>query len=51
MTPMQLSFLSESRRLSNRRLKQELRVTLRYPTIGSAFDCIGSGALRCPAAA
>jgi nucleoside-diphosphate-sugar epimerase len=38
MTPMQLSFLSESRRLSNRRLKQELRVTLRYPTVASAFD-------------
>jgi nucleoside-diphosphate-sugar epimerase len=37
MTPMQLSFLSESRRLSNRRLKQELRVKLRYPTISSAL--------------
>ncbi|MGM9485981.1 SDR family oxidoreductase [Ideonella sp. YS5] len=37
MTPVQLSFLSESRRLSNRRLKQELRVKLRYPTISSAL--------------
>jgi nucleoside-diphosphate-sugar epimerase len=32
MSPMQLSFWSESRRLSNRRLKAELRLRLRYPT-------------------
>lgn len=32
MSPMQLSFWSESRRLDNRRLKQELRLSLRYPT-------------------
>lgn len=31
MTPMQLSFLSESRRLSNRRLTRELGLKLRYP--------------------
>jgi nucleoside-diphosphate-sugar epimerase len=37
LTPMQLSFLSESRRLSNRRLKRELRVSLRYPTVESAL--------------
>jgi hypothetical protein len=37
MTPMQLSFLSESRRLSNRRLKRELRLTLRYPTVADAL--------------
>ena len=30
---MQLSFMSESRRLDNRRLKQELRLKLRYPTV------------------
>jgi len=29
---MLLSFMSESRRLDNTRLKQELRITLRYPT-------------------
>jgi hypothetical protein len=29
---MQLSFMGESRRLSNRRLKRELRLRLRYPT-------------------
>ncbi|MDT8998902.1 NAD-dependent epimerase/dehydratase family protein [Paucibacter sp. APW11] len=32
MSPMQLSFMSESRRLSNRRLRTELRLKLRYPT-------------------
>ncbi|MDN3921835.1 NAD-dependent epimerase/dehydratase family protein [Roseateles violae] len=31
MTPLQLSFLSESRRLANSRLKTELRLRLRYP--------------------
>ncbi len=30
---MQLSFMSESRRLDNQRLKQELKVVLRYPTV------------------
>ena len=30
---MQLSFMSESRRLDNRRLKTELRLRLRYPTV------------------
>jgi nucleoside-diphosphate-sugar epimerase len=33
LSPMQLSFMSESRRLDNQRLKRELRVTLRYPTV------------------
>jgi nucleoside-diphosphate-sugar epimerase len=32
MSPMQLSFWSESRRLANGRLKRELRLKLRYPT-------------------
>jgi hypothetical protein len=30
---MQLSFMSESRRLDNTRLKRELRLRLRYPTV------------------
>ncbi len=38
MTPMQLSFLSESRRLSNQRLKRELRLSLHYPTVDSALS-------------
>jgi nucleoside-diphosphate-sugar epimerase len=33
LSPMQLSFMSESRRLDNRRLVQELRFRLRYPTV------------------
>jgi nucleoside-diphosphate-sugar epimerase len=32
-----LSFLDESRRLDNRRLKRELRLRLRYPTVQSAW--------------
>lgn len=34
---MLLSFMSESRRLDNTRLKQELRVTLRYPTVAQGL--------------
>jgi nucleoside-diphosphate-sugar epimerase len=33
----QLSFMSESRRLDNRRLKRELRVVLRHPTVRSGL--------------
>lgn len=33
LSPMLLSFMSESRRLANARLKQELRLRLRYPTV------------------
>ena len=33
MAPMQLSFMSESRRLDNRRLETELGLKLRYPTV------------------
>jgi nucleoside-diphosphate-sugar epimerase len=33
LPPTQLSFMSESRRLDNRRLKRELKVALRYPTV------------------
>jgi nucleoside-diphosphate-sugar epimerase len=32
LSPMQLSFMGESRRLVNRRMKDELRLRLRYPT-------------------
>ena len=28
-----LSFMNESRRLDNRRMKQELKVKLRYPSV------------------
>lgn len=33
VTPAMRTFLTESRRLSNRRIKQELRFRLRYPTV------------------
>ena len=37
LSPMTLSFLSESRQLDNRRLKAVLGLRLRYPTIETAF--------------
>jgi nucleoside-diphosphate-sugar epimerase len=33
LSPVQMSFLGESRRLDNQRLKRELRLRLRYPTV------------------
>ncbi|WP_020201694.1 MULTISPECIES: NAD-dependent epimerase/dehydratase family protein [Cupriavidus] len=38
VAPNLLSFMSESRRLENTRLKRELRLRLRYPTVASFFD-------------
>ncbi len=37
VSPAMLSFMQESRRLSNRRLQQELRVRLRYPQVADAL--------------
>ena len=37
LAPLQLSFMGESRRLDNRRLKRELRLTLRYPTVAQGL--------------
>jgi nucleoside-diphosphate-sugar epimerase len=37
LSPMQLSFMSESRRLDNRRLKRELRLRLRHPTVAAGL--------------
>lgn len=44
LSPMLMSFMSESRRLANDRLKRELRVALRYPTVkeGLASDPAGA---------
>jgi nucleoside-diphosphate-sugar epimerase len=36
-----LSFMRESRRLSNRRLRKELRVRLRYPTVAQGLAAAG----------
>jgi nucleoside-diphosphate-sugar epimerase len=37
LAPTLLSFMSESRRLCNRRLKHELRLKLRYPTVAEGL--------------
>jgi len=38
LSPLQLSFLSESRRLANQRIKKELRATLRYPRVEDGIE-------------
>ena len=38
---MLYSFMSESRRLTNDRVKQELRVRLRYPTVREGIAAAG----------
>jgi nucleoside-diphosphate-sugar epimerase len=37
LSPMQLSFMGESRRLLNGRLKRELKLRLRYPTVAQGL--------------
>lgn len=37
LSPLTLSFMSESRRLDNDRIKRELRVRLRYPTVSAGL--------------
>lgn len=37
LSPMTLSFMAESRRLDNRRMKRELRVALQYPTVADGI--------------
>jgi len=45
LSPMQMSFLAESRRLDNRRLHDELRLRLRYPTPAAAWaEALAPGA-------
>jgi hypothetical protein len=41
VSPMMYSFMNESKRLANRRLKRELRVRLAWPTVDVALA--GSG--------
>ncbi len=38
VSPLLLSFMSESRRLDNRRMKAELGVRLRHPQVGQALE-------------
>lgn len=37
VSPMMWSFMNESRRLTNTRMKHELKVRLRYPTVGATL--------------
>jgi len=46
LSPMLLSFMNESRRLSNKRMKQELRVVMRYPTVAHALEKISPDKIR-----
>ena len=46
IAPLLLSFMSESRRLSNARMKGELRVRLRYPTPQRLLDEIAPRDLK-----
>ena len=45
-SPLQVSFMGESRRLVNRRLKRELRLVLRYPTVESGLRACTDGPAR-----
>ena len=38
VSPMMLSFMSESRRLQNRRIREELGMRLRYPTVAAGLE-------------
>jgi nucleoside-diphosphate-sugar epimerase len=46
VSPMLLSFMSESRRLANGRIKHELGVRLRYPRVADALATLGPGSER-----
>jgi nucleoside-diphosphate-sugar epimerase len=46
IAPMLLSFMSESRRLVNTRMKRELRVRLRYPTPAQLLEAIAPRDLK-----
>lgn len=46
LSPMLLSFMNESRRLNNRRMKHELKVVLRYPTVAHTLEEISPGEIR-----
>ena len=49
LSPMQMSFMGESRRLVNRRVKSELGLTLHYPDVqaGLASDSLRLAQVKC----
>jgi len=46
VSPSLWSFMSESRRLSNERMKKELQIKLRYPTVTAALDSLRLGRIQ-----
>src|SRR5574337_1206612 len=44
LSPLTLSFMGESRRLRNDRMKRELRMRLAYPTVAAGLAAIAAGA-------
>ena len=40
LSPAMLSFMGESRRLTNKRIKRELGVRLKYPDVATALGCL-----------
>ena len=47
VSPVQWSFMRESRRIDNKRLKNELRLRLRYPTVHDGIAAAASGRKAC----
>lgn len=47
LSPVQMSFMRESRRIGNRRLKEELKLRLAYPTVDDGIAAALSGRNRC----
>lgn len=43
LSPMLISFMSESRRIGNARLKRELRFSLKYPTVADCLRLLARG--------
>ena len=41
MSPLMLSYVAESRRMDNRKIREELGVTLRYPTLAEGITACG----------
>ena len=46
ISPVQLSFMSESRRLDNRRIVEELRARLRYPRVADGINAARQEGMR-----
>jgi nucleoside-diphosphate-sugar epimerase len=47
LSPMQMSFMRESRRIANRRIKQELKLRLAFPTVADGIADALKGRNKC----